>query len=85
MTYLPPVFCSQGRGIARNISVPSVVLDFPEWTEFVRELENGYTHVGIAFIIPNVLKVHRMATYIREHHPDMKIILGGAGTVLPEV
>jgi len=71
--------------IARNISVPSVVLDVPEWTEFVRELENGYTHVGIAFIIPNVLKVHRMATYIREHHPDVKIILGGAGTVLPNV
>jgi hypothetical protein len=71
--------------IARNISVPSVVLDFPTWNEFVRELENGYTHVGIAFIIPNTLKVHRMATYIREHYPDVKIILGGAGTAFPNV
>ena len=71
--------------IARNISVPSVVLDFPNWNEFVRELENGYTHVGIAFVIPNTLKVHRMATYIREHYPAVKIILGGAGTSFPNV
>lgn len=71
--------------IARNISVQSVVLDFPDWDEFVRELENGYTHVGIGFVIPNTLKVHRMTTYIREHYPAVKIILGGAGTAFPNV
>ncbi len=57
--------------LAENISVKSTVLDFPSWKEFTRELKNGYTHVAITFIVPNVLKAKRMAEYIREKHPGM--------------
>jgi radical SAM superfamily enzyme YgiQ (UPF0313 family) len=68
--------------MAENVSVETTVLDFPSWKEFTRELKKGYTHVGISFIIPNTLRAKRMAEYIRAHYPDMKIILGGYGTII---
>ncbi len=72
--------------LAENISVASTVLDFPTWKVFKKELKNGnYTHVGINFIVPNVLKAKRMTEYIRKHYPEIKILLGGYGTIIPEL
>ena len=71
--------------MAQNVSVDATVLDFPTWEDFCEELQQGYTHVGISFIVPNVLKARRMAEYVREHHPETKIILGGYGTVIPDI
>ncbi len=71
--------------LAENISIPSVVLDFPTWKEFTKELKKGYTHVGISFIVPNILKAKRMAEYIRRNYPEIKVILGGYGTVIPNL
>ncbi|PKL40562.1 MAG: radical SAM protein [Spirochaetae bacterium HGW-Spirochaetae-1] len=71
--------------LAENISVPSTVLDFPSWRKFTSELKKGYTHVGINFIPANVYKAGRMARYIREHYPEIKIILGGYGTIIPDL
>ena len=72
--------------LAENINVPTTVLDFPSWEDFSREIDRGkYTHVGISFIVPNVLKARRMAQYIRSHSPGTKIILGGHGTAIPEL
>ncbi len=72
--------------MAENIHVPVTVLDFPTWEEFVREIDTGnYTHVGISFIIPNVLKAKRMAEYIRSRSPRTQILLGGHGIAIPEI
>jgi hypothetical protein len=71
--------------IAENLSTPTTILDFPKWEDFKAELKKGYTHVGISFIVPNVLKARRMARYIRDHHPEIKIILGGYGSVIPDL
>ncbi len=71
--------------MAENLSVPTAVLDFPKWEDFTAELKKGYTHVGITFITPNVLKARRMADHIRAEHPDMQIILGGYGSILPDL
>lgn len=71
--------------LAENVHVPATVLDFPSWRDFTRELKQGYTHVGLSFIQTNVLKVKRMAEYIRRRHADIKIILGGYGTALPDL
>lgn len=71
--------------LAENISVETTVLDFPSWRDFKKELARGYTHVGINFIVPNVLKAKRMAEYVRAHYPDTKIILGGYGTIIPDL
>jgi radical SAM superfamily enzyme YgiQ (UPF0313 family) len=71
--------------LAENISIETTVLDFPTWSDFKRELKKGYTHVGINFIVPNVLKAKRMAEHIRARHPEIKIILGGYGTIIPDL
>jgi radical SAM superfamily enzyme YgiQ (UPF0313 family) len=72
--------------MAENIRVPVTVLDFPSWAEFTKEIDTGdYTHVGISFITPNVLKAGRMAEYIRSHAPRTQILLGGHGTAVPEI
>jgi hypothetical protein len=72
--------------MAENLQVPVTVLDFPSWDEFTKEIDAGiYTHVGISFIIPNVLKAKRMAEYIRHSSPRTKILLGGHGTAIPEL
>jgi hypothetical protein len=71
--------------LAGNVSVPTTVLDFPSWEDFVRELRHGYTHVGISFIQTNVMKARRMAEYVRAHYPEIKILLGGYGTCIPDV
>ncbi len=72
--------------LAENLKVPVTVLDFPSWDEFTKEIrDGGYTHVGISFIVPNVLKTKRMAEYIRRHSPQTKILLGGHGTSIPEL
>ncbi len=71
--------------MAENLSVETTVLDFPTWEDFTAELAKGYTHVGISFIVPNVLKAQRMAEHVRAHHPEMKIILGGYGSIIPDL
>jgi hypothetical protein len=72
--------------MAENLRVPVTVLDFPSWEEFTKEVDTGiYTHVGISFIGPNVLKARRMAAYVRSRSPRVKIILGGHGTAIPEL
>jgi radical SAM superfamily enzyme YgiQ (UPF0313 family) len=72
--------------LAENIHIPVTVLDFPSWEEFAHEIDSGaYTHVGITFIAPNVLKTARMAAYIRSRSPRTRIILGGHGTAIPEL
>ncbi len=71
--------------MAENLKVATTVLDFPKWNDFTEELKKGYSHVGITFIVPNVLKVKRMTEYIREHHPEIRIILGGYGTIIPDL
>lgn len=72
--------------LAENISVPSTVLDFPLWEDFKEAVDSGhYTHVGINFIVPNVEKAARMARYVRQTKPHMKILLGGYGTGIPDL
>jgi radical SAM superfamily enzyme YgiQ (UPF0313 family) len=72
--------------MAENIQVPVTVLDFPSWNEFKKEIDGGnYSHVGISFIVPNVMKARRMAEYIRRRSPGTKILLGGHGTAVPEL
>jgi radical SAM superfamily enzyme YgiQ (UPF0313 family) len=72
--------------MAENLHVPVTVLDFPSWDEFTKEIDSGnYTHVGISFIGPNVLKAGKMAAYIRRSSPGTRILLGGHGTAIPEL
>lgn len=71
--------------LALNISVPTTVLEYPSWNAFCRELRRGYTHVGISFIHSTLNKARQMAEFIRANFPEVKIILGGHGTIIPSI
>ena len=71
--------------LAENVSVPSVVLDFPSEKQFIREIKKGYDYVGITFITPNLSKAQRMGRLIRKHAPHSKILFGGQGTRIPGI
>jgi hypothetical protein len=72
--------------LAENLHIPVTVLDFPTWDEFTKEVDSGeYSHVGISFIVPNVLKAKKMAEYIRKKTSGIKIIIGGHGTAIPDI
>ncbi len=71
--------------IAENITAPTAVLDFPSEQRFVSEIKKGYDYVGISFIVPNFIKAKRMAELVRLHAPESKIVLGGHGTMIPNI
>jgi radical SAM superfamily enzyme YgiQ (UPF0313 family) len=71
--------------IAANLRAKNVVLQYPSFEEFSKELKNNYDYVGIAFNTISFEKVKKMCAYIRENYPKTKIILGGFGTTTPGV
>ncbi len=72
--------------MAENIEIPATVLDFPSWEDFTKEIDSGnYTHVGLSFIAPNVIKAKRMAQYVRQKSPSTVILVGGHGAAIPEL
>jgi radical SAM superfamily enzyme YgiQ (UPF0313 family) len=72
--------------IQANISAPSTVLDFPSLDRFIEEIcSNEYDIIGISSIIPNVGKVRKMCSLIREHQPLCTIVVGGHVANLPDV
>jgi radical SAM superfamily enzyme YgiQ (UPF0313 family) len=71
--------------IAENLSIPTVILDFPSRQRFIREIKKGYDYIGIAFITPNFKKAAHMTQLIRQFSPRTKIILGGHGTAIEDI
>jgi haloalkane dehalogenase len=72
--------------LAENIEAPTVVLHYPSRRQLVKELKSGsYTHVGINFVVATFHKVREMVELVRRHSPKTKVILGGYGTVLPDI
>ncbi len=72
--------------IQANISAPSTVLDFPSLAQFTQEIrDNEYDIVGITSIVPNVGKVAKMCSLIRQYQPRCVIVVGGHVANLPDV
>lgn len=64
--------------IQANIEAPCTLLDFPTLDRFVSELQRfSYDIVGISSIMPNIDKVKKMCSLIREHLPRATIVVGG--------
>ena len=70
--------------IAENLDAPTVVLQYPSRSEFIRELKKGYDYVGISFIMAVMHKMKEIVALIRQYAPNSKIVLGGYGTVLKD-
>ncbi|HUT52044.1 MAG TPA: cobalamin-dependent protein [bacterium] len=71
--------------IAKNISAPTTVLDFPTLDRFRREVKKGYDIVGLGAITPNFQKVKRMVEETRELSPGSTIVLGGFCASVPDI
>jgi len=67
--------------LAQNIDGASVVLENPALDDFRRELAHGYDVVAIGFESVNVERLFEMATLVRRHAPETKIIVGGYGAL----
>ena len=64
--------------IQANIEAPCTLLDFPTLDRFVMELRSyRYDVVGISSILPNIEKVKKMCSLVREHLPSATIVVGG--------
>jgi radical SAM superfamily enzyme YgiQ (UPF0313 family) len=73
------------HAIAKNLGIPSTVLDFPTKKRFIREIRKGYDYVGISAITPNFQKVKWMAEQTRKISPRSKIIIGGFCAAIPDL
>ncbi len=64
--------------IQTNIAAPCTLLDFPTLDRFITELKSfEYDIVGISSILPNIEKVKKMCSLVREHRPRATIVVGG--------
>ena len=64
--------------IQANIGAPCTVLDFPTLDRFMQELRSqAYDIVGITAILPNIEKVKKMCSLIRDLQPRATIVVGG--------
>jgi radical SAM superfamily enzyme YgiQ (UPF0313 family) len=64
--------------IQANIAAQCTLLDYPDLDRFVLELRtHRYDIIGISAIQPNVRKVEKMCSLIREHQPEAAIVVGG--------
>ncbi len=72
--------------IQANIAAPCTLLDFPTLDRFVEEIRSRqYDVIGISSIIPNQLKVKKMCELIRQHQPDVRIVVGGHIANVPDL
>lgn len=65
--------------IAENLKVPTTVLDFPRWDDFLHEIRKGYDFVAIELKSIHVRRVARMIGAIKEFSPKSQIVIGGYG------
>src|SRR3972149_35636 len=75
------VHCYGLHLIAQNISQPSMLLEYPSWDYFEKEVRKGYDFVGISFYQPCTDIVLDMCKIIRRVAPETKIVLGHYGAL----
>ncbi len=69
-----------------NIDAPCTLLDFPTLDRFRKEIrKRDYDIVGISSIIPNVGKVAKMCSLVRESLPRATIVVGGHVANKPDI
>jgi radical SAM superfamily enzyme YgiQ (UPF0313 family) len=72
--------------IAANCGIPTTVMEWPSLEEFEKEIAiSDYDYVGISFIPSTLLKMREMITVIRRVSPKSKIVIGGHGTMVPDI
>lgn len=62
--------------LAQNLLTPCVVLEYPRWRHFRREVARGYRTIGISAYPYHLDTVLAMCRYIRRHSPATEILVG---------
>jgi hypothetical protein len=75
-TLISHTHCYANHILAQNIDIPSILLEYPRWEDFTKEVDKGYQIVGISSYPPHLDNVMKMCEYIREVSPDTTIMLG---------
>ncbi len=78
-TIVSHTHCYANHILAQNIDLPAVLLEYPRWDDFTREVDKGYPVIGISSFPPHLDRVMEMCRYIRANSPATKILLGSYG------
>jgi len=78
-TVLSHTHCYANHILAQNVNTSAVLLEYPRWEDFTREVDKGYPVIGISSFPPHLDNVMKMCRYIRENSPATKILLGSYG------
>ncbi len=62
--------------LAQNLRTPSVVLEYPRWRQFRREVARGYEIIGISAYPFHLDHVLEMCRHIRAVSPGTRILVG---------
>ncbi|KKN37184.1 hypothetical protein LCGC14_0766100 [marine sediment metagenome] len=71
--------CYANHILAQNINIPTTLLEYPRWNNFVEEVDKKYGIIGISAFPVHLDTVMKMCTHIRENSPETKILLGSYG------
>lgn len=75
-TLISHTHCYANHILAQNIETPATLLEYPRWKDFKKEVDKGYSIIGISAFPPHLDTVMKMCEYIREKSPDTTIMLG---------
>ncbi len=78
-TMISHTHCFGNHILAQNIDISSVLLEYPRWDDFTKEVDKGYDIIGISCFPVHLDNVLKMCEYIRENSPETKILLGSYG------
>jgi hypothetical protein len=68
--------CYANHILAQNINRPAILLEYPRWKHFTKEVDKKYALIGISAFPVHLDTVIKMCLYIREKSPDTQIVLG---------
>jgi len=78
-TIVSHTHCFANHILAQNIDVPSILLEYPRWEDFTREVDRGYPVIGIHALPVHLDNVMKMCQYVRRRSPASRILLGSYG------
>lgn len=68
--------CYANHILAQNIKKPAVLLEYPRWDDFCKEVRKEYEVIGISAFPVHLDTVMKMCDHIRKVSPKTKILLG---------
>ena len=75
-TLISHTHCFANHILAQNVNIPSILLEYPRWEDFTKEIDKQYAIVGISAFPPHLDMVMKMCKYIRRSSPETTIMLG---------